>query len=102
VGFAYNSRARAIDIGGHAMASSQKFRNVLANGRAAFVVDDIASWDPWQVRCLEIRGIAEALAEPTDSASRGSGPIIRIHPRRVISWGIDEPGRGRGKRDVHT
>jgi pyridoxamine 5'-phosphate oxidase family protein len=100
VGFAYNVDARAIDIGGHAMASSRKFRNVLAHGQVAFVVDDIASRDPWQVRCLEIRGAAEALREPIDSASPVPGPIIRIHPRRIISWGIDQPGHGRGKRDV--
>ena len=42
------------------MAASRKFRNVAENGRAAFVVDDIASLDPWRVRCLEIRGDAEA------------------------------------------
>jgi pyridoxamine 5'-phosphate oxidase family protein len=99
VGFGYNVHARAIDIGGRAMASSRKFRNVLANGQAAFVVDDIASRDPWQVRCLEIRGTAEALEAPADSASPVPGPIIRVHPRRIISWGIDKPGHGRGKRN---
>jgi pyridoxamine 5'-phosphate oxidase family protein len=82
------------------MASIQKFRNVLANGKGAFVVDDIISLDPWQVRCLEIRGDAEALSDPTDSASRFPGAIIRIHPRRIISWGIDAPGQGLGNRDV--
>lgn len=28
-------------------------------GRVAFVVDDIASVEPWRVRCVEIRGHAE-------------------------------------------
>ena len=81
VGFRYNSITGTIDIGGFNMAASRKFRNVAENGRAAFVVDDIASVDPWRVRCLEIRGDAEAIA----------GPIIRVHPRRIISFGIDDP-----------
>jgi pyridoxamine 5'-phosphate oxidase family protein len=52
------------------------------------------------VRCLEIRGVAEAIAEPTDSAARFAGPIIRLQPRRIISWGIDPPDVARGTRDV--
>jgi pyridoxamine 5'-phosphate oxidase family protein len=66
----------------------------------AFVVDDLASLDPWTVRCLEIRGDAEALSEPADSASRVNGPIIRIHPRRVISFGVDPGNPAAGPRTV--
>jgi pyridoxamine 5'-phosphate oxidase family protein len=91
VGFRYNSDTATIDIGGFNMASSRKFRNVADNGRVAFVVDDIASTDPWRVRCLEIRGDAEAIADPADSAAGIDGSIIRIHPRRIISFGIDDP-----------
>ena len=96
VGFRYNSRTGTIDIAGRNMAASRKFRNVAANGQAAFVVDDIASLQPWRVRCVEIRGHAEAIAAPTDSAYGTSpggfdGAIIRIHPERVISFGISEP-----------
>jgi pyridoxamine 5'-phosphate oxidase family protein len=85
VGFGYNSDLATIDIGGWNMAASRKFRNVADNGRVAFVVDDLPSVDPWRVRCLEIRGVAEALRPA------GSGAIIRIHPRRIISFGIDDP-----------
>jgi pyridoxamine 5'-phosphate oxidase family protein len=91
VGFRYNPGAGTIDIGGFNMASSRKFRNVADNGRVAFVVDDIASLDPWRVRCLEIRGHAEAIAAPADSAAPVDGAIIRIHPRRIISFGMDQP-----------
>jgi pyridoxamine 5'-phosphate oxidase family protein len=101
VGFFYNAALGTIDIGGRDMAASRKYRNVAANGRVAFVVDDLASVQPWVVRCLEIRGVAEAIEEPSDSAVRFGGPIIRIHPRRVISWGIDPPELARGKRTVH-
>jgi pyridoxamine 5'-phosphate oxidase family protein len=91
VGFRYNASTGTIDIGGFNMASSRKFRNVAHNGRAAFVVDDLASIDPWRVRCLEVRGHAEAIAAPADSAAGVDGSIIRIHPRRIISFGIDDP-----------
>jgi pyridoxamine 5'-phosphate oxidase family protein len=96
VGFRYNSGTGTIDIGGFNMAASRKFRNVAENGRAAFVVDDIASIDPWRVRCLEVRGDAEAITDPADTdradAEAGlTGPTIRIHPRRIISFGIDDP-----------
>lgn len=95
VGFSYNEELQTIDIGGHNMAASQKFRNVAAGSKVAFVVDDIPSLDPWTVRCLEIRGDAEALADPGDSAA----PIIRVHPRRILSFGID-PDNPAGPRTV--
>jgi pyridoxamine 5'-phosphate oxidase family protein len=101
VGFFYNAALDTIDIGGRDMAASRKYRNVAANGRVAFVVDDLASVQPWVVRCLEIRGVAEAIEQPSDSAVRFGGPIIRIHPRRIISWGIDPPELARGRRTVH-
>jgi pyridoxamine 5'-phosphate oxidase family protein len=46
------------------------------------------SVSPWRVRCLEIRRHGEALESPGDSASRFGGPIIRVHPERIISFGI--------------
>ncbi len=91
VGFKYNPDTETIDISGYRMATSRKFRNVADNGRVAFVVDDIVSVQPWRVRCLEIRGRAEAIDHPADSSAGLGGPIIRIHPKRIISFGIDEP-----------
>jgi pyridoxamine 5'-phosphate oxidase family protein len=94
VGFRYNEEMNTIDISGYHMAASRKFRNVAQNSRVAFVVDDIVSKQPWRVRCLEIRGIAEAVGgDPLGQAADGSEAIIRIHPRRIISFGIDEPDR---------
>jgi pyridoxamine 5'-phosphate oxidase family protein len=83
VGFSYNERLGTIDIGGYDMAKSRKFRNLSTNPKVAFVVDDITSRDPWRIRCLEIRGIA------TQSEVDGR-PIIRVTPRKVISFGIDD------------
>jgi pyridoxamine 5'-phosphate oxidase family protein len=89
VGFHYNTDLAVIDISGYNMAASRKYRNVVDNGRVAFVVDDIASVQPWRVRCLEIRGLGEAIDSPLDSATGSTEAIIRIHPRRIISFGID-------------
>ena len=88
VGFRYNPETDTIDIGGRNFEASRKFRNVGANGRVAFVVDDLASVQPWRPRCVEIRGRGEAI--PSD----GTHPaLIRIHPERVISIGLGEPDR---------
>ncbi len=83
VGFDVNTAMGTIDIYGFRLATSRKYRNVVDNGRAAFVVDDIASVEPWRVRFLEIRGVAEA----TEIDGR---PVIRLHPQRVISFGLDQ------------
>jgi len=80
VGFSYEPATGTIAIGGRALSTSRKFRNVIETGKVSLVIDDIASRDPWHVRGVEIRGDAEALPE-------GRG-LIRIHPRREISWGI--------------
>jgi pyridoxamine 5'-phosphate oxidase family protein len=84
VGFAYNPELGTIDVTGFRMSASQKFRNVSRDGRAALVVDDIVSTQPWRVRFLEIRGTAEAVG--SDDAS-----VIRIRPTRILSFGIEEP-----------
>ena len=58
VGFHHNPQLDTIDIAGFGMATSRKYRNVPDNGRVAFVVDDLASTEPYRPRCLEIRGWA--------------------------------------------
>jgi len=100
VGFGLNQKLGTIDIGGHDLAATQKFRNLRANNQVALVIDDLASVDPWRARGIEIRGTAETLDNPTDSASRIPGAIIRIHPRRIISWGIASDRRD--ARDVDS
>src|SRR5579875_810406 len=89
VGFRYNAGLGTIDIGGLNMGATRKFRNVEASGLVAFVVDDIASVQPWRVRCVEIRGHAEALRDQEPLMPGMSREIIRIHPGRVISFGLD-------------
>jgi pyridoxamine 5'-phosphate oxidase family protein len=91
VGWIYNAARDAIDIGGHDLAQTKKFRDVDRSGRAAIVIDDVASMDPWRPRGIEIRGRGEAIALPT--------PLIRIHPERIVSWGIEG---ARSARTVST
>jgi pyridoxamine 5'-phosphate oxidase family protein len=85
-----NPVTRTIDIGGHNMGASRKYRNVQTNPQVAVVLDDLRGelGVPAGIRCLEIRGTAEAIPDPVDSAARTPGPIIRIHPRQIVSWGI--------------
>jgi pyridoxamine 5'-phosphate oxidase family protein len=88
VGFTYNHDLDTIDIGGRDLTASQKYRNILADVRVSFVVDDLASVTPWKPRGIEIRGTAEALvAAPLREGF--TADLIRIHPARVLAWGLD-------------
>ncbi|MFJ4652381.1 PPOX class F420-dependent oxidoreductase [Nocardia sp. NPDC088792] len=88
VGFRYNAALGTIDIGGRDLGASQKFRNLAKDERVAFVVDDIASLDPWTVRCLEIRGIAQGLKDVEPWYPGLSPELIRVTPERVIAFGM--------------
>src|SRR4051794_15392053 len=78
-----------IDIGGVMMDTTRKYRNVEQNGTVSLVVDDLESIDPWQVRGLEVRGRAEAVTLDVPLKPHQRPQIIRIHPRRIISWGLE-------------
>lgn len=80
----YNPTLETIDITGANFAPSRKLRNVKANPRAAFVVDDMASIDPWRPRFVMVRGRAEAI----DQESEGGRALIRIHPDSIASLGL--------------
>jgi len=92
VGFQVDENAGVIEIWGRDMGNTRKFHNVEANGQVAFVVDDLASVTPWVVRGIEIRGSAEALRDQTPPNAYMSREVIRVHPRRVIAWGIGPDG----------
>jgi pyridoxamine 5'-phosphate oxidase family protein len=82
LGWTYNAAEDTIDVGGRDMATTKKFRDVKRGGRAAIVIDDVVP--PWSPRGIEVRGRAEAL-EGTEP-----GPLIRIHPDHVRSWGLSK------------
>ena len=89
VAWIYNAVRDTIDVGGSELAETKKFRDVARNGRAAIVVDDVGDGEDWAPRGIEVRGRGEAIAMPT--------PLIRIHPERIVSWGLD---CGRSARTV--
>ena len=100
VGFLVDPDSGTIDVPGLDNPSTQKWRNVLRDDRVSLVVDDVVS-QPWQPRALEIRGVAEALADVLHAdAFPGVRPgVIRIHPRRIVVFGLDDPDSP-GPRDV--
>ncbi len=87
--FRYNAELGTVDVGGHHVATTKKYRDVQATGWAAIVVDDLVSIDPWTPRMLEIRGRAEAIATGGADLGRGFGDaFIRIYPEKINSFGI--------------
>jgi pyridoxamine 5'-phosphate oxidase family protein len=90
VGWSYDPELDAIQIGGFDLKGTKKFKDVLRTGRAAVVIDDLASTDPWRPRGIEIRGRSEAIDQPV--------AVIRIHPERIVSWGLEG---GRNARNVN-
>ena len=90
VGWTYNAELGTIDIGGHDMANTKKYRDVRRTGRAAAVIDDVLP--PWRPRGIEVRGRAEAV-------NGEERPLIRIHPERIVSWGVSDR-RGHSARSV--
>ncbi len=83
VGFRFDEATGTFEIGGLNMGNSRKYKNVESNGQVAFVVDDLETIDPWKPRMVEIRGMGELIP-----ASDPRKSLIRIHPMRVISFGI--------------
>src|SRR5262245_26711607 len=80
VGWSIGDGDDAIEVGGRNFERSKKYRDVQRSGRAAIVIDDLASTDPWRPRGIEVRGRAEIV----------DGPRIRIHADRIVSWGLDD------------
>lgn len=88
VAFRYNDETGTIDIGGHGVAKSKKFRDVGRTRRAAFVVDIVLP--PWQPKGIEVRGHAETFSNGGEVIGPQFDPeMIRIYPERIIGWGIE-------------
>lgn len=92
VSFRYNPETDTIDIGGRHLGGTKKWRDIGRDGRVAFVVDDVLP--PWRPRLVEIRGEASRLTAGGLELGRGfADEVIRITPRRVVSYGIDDGDR---------
>ena len=106
LGFRLNEDG-TIDTGGPDLRATLRCRNVVARPRVSFVVDDMTPARPDAVkpgmgRGVEVRGwveITEVEVPPVAPEWFGR-EVMRIHPRRVLSWHID-PDRPDGEsRDV--
>jgi pyridoxamine 5'-phosphate oxidase family protein len=82
----YNPDTGTIDIGGHNMAASRKYRNVQHNPRAAVVIDDMTPGSPPRIRCLEIRGRAKQSPAQT-APQRGPGELSSASTHSASSAG---------------
>src|SRR5712691_4795813 len=90
VGFRLDPHGEAIEVGGHGLSGSKKWRDLQANPRIAVVIDDLESVNPWTPRGIEVRGRAELHSEGGEKFGPGWGAAwIRIVPRRIVSWGIE-------------
>ena len=91
VGFRYNAEEDTIDIGGHNIAGTKKYRDALRHGRIALVVDDVLP--PWKPRFVEVRGTVEAFSEGGKTINEGFKPeILRLTPTYIVSFGINDEG----------
>jgi pyridoxamine 5'-phosphate oxidase family protein len=100
LGFTYNAALGTIDIAGFNMARSAKYRNIGANPRVAFVVDEVTEASMEGAHFLEIRGVAEAVIGRASSDGHLAPEIIRIHPRRVVAYNVDPDRPGLQTRDI--
>lgn len=89
VGCHRNAELGTSDIAGFALGASRKFANQRSNHHVAFVVDDVVSTDPWEVRGIEVHGVAEALDGEVPARRGRRRQLIGVHPRRVIRWHVD-------------
>jgi pyridoxamine 5'-phosphate oxidase family protein len=110
VGVFYDPETETVVIGGAGdMPASKKFRDAQRTPDVAVVVDDLETVDPWAPRGIEIRGRAETLTQGGEEVGRRLGAgfafdpaWIRIHPRRILAWGLDTGSFELSARDVSS
>ena len=104
VGFRVSPDGTAIEVGGHGLGRSKKYRDLKGNPKVAIVIDDLASVNPWSPRGIEVRGTAE-LHESGGTEKFGRGwdeAWVRIVPQRINSWGIEAPPFTDGNRSARS
>lgn len=107
VTFRYNPDENSIDIGGHDLVQTKKYRDAVRHGRVAFVVDDVLP--SGQTRMIEVCGTVETLLEGGQEIVEIFSPeMLRILPTRIVSFGLSsdtvQPGQARtdfSSRKVH-
>jgi pyridoxamine 5'-phosphate oxidase family protein len=88
VGFRYNPDEDTIDLGGHDIVPTRKYREAVRHGRVAFVIDDVVPGRG--PRFVEVRGTVQAVAEGGKAISPNFAPnILRLTPTYIVSLGIN-------------
>jgi pyridoxamine 5'-phosphate oxidase family protein len=108
VGVFFDPETETIVIGSGAdMPASKKFRDASRRPDVAVVIDDVASVDPWTPRGVEIRGRADTPTTGGELVGKRLGApfefhpaYIRVHPRRIVAWGLDTGSFAATARDV--
>jgi len=95
VTFHYNPDEDTIDVDGIFFGGTKKWRDARRNPEVTILVDDVLQ-NPRRARAIEIRGTAELHETGGEKANprfpNFAPQFIRIRPRRVVAWGIEEAG----------
>ncbi|MFD2082667.1 pyridoxamine 5'-phosphate oxidase family protein [Actinopolymorpha cephalotaxi] len=96
VAFWVDTSTHRIEISGPNFGTSRKVRNIHADPRVSFVVDDMAA-EPvgpggQTGRGLEIRARAEIVSAGRPLREGFGNVLVRLHPRRILAWNLDGPG----------
>lgn len=81
----FDTDGEYIYVSGRDISNTMKYKNVLENPRASFVVDDLKSMRPWAPRQIKIQGKADIVKH---TGYMGPGTYIRIKPVLKRSWGL--------------
>jgi pyridoxamine 5'-phosphate oxidase family protein len=74
-------------IGGIALPSSRKYKNVAAgNHKVSLIIDDLLSVEPWMPRQIKVHGRAEIVER---AGQFGPGEYLAITPTVSWSFGVE-------------
>jgi pyridoxamine 5'-phosphate oxidase family protein len=97
VAFRYSPATGTIDVGGHRSLEPGRFRDLQHTGVAALLVDD--ALPPGRSRAVQVYGDAVTLEIGGKAIGADvDDQLIRISPRRVVSWGLEPRAPRAAKR----
>ncbi len=81
----FDTDGEYIYVSGRDVTNTMKYKNVLENPRASFVVDDLKTMKPWAPRGIKLQGNADIVKH---TGYMGPGTYIRINHVNKRSWNI--------------
>jgi pyridoxamine 5'-phosphate oxidase family protein len=81
----FDADSEYVYVSGRDLTNTLKYKNVLENPRASFVVDDLKTMKPWAPRGIKMQGTADIVKH---TGYMGPGTYIRIKPVNKRSWNI--------------